>query len=279
MEPAQQGDSEMADYYRFFPALYEVDAAHLTLAAHGAYRRLIDKYMTGRQPLPDNDRAIASLIGCALDEWLAVAAEVRPFFIARKGKLHQKRCDMELSFQDEKSKTRSEVAKKGAEKRWSNDGELELFGCFEHAESNAEGIASECQRRGEEIRGIDSSSNRPSADVVPFRPAMIEEEFGVFWATYPRCVGKRAAEKAYAKARKRATYEAIMAGLGRYCREKAGTDPTYIAHPTTWLNQDRWLDSAQAAPVDDLHNQKSQFRNDPTMWWDQRMGEWRKRMM
>lgn len=118
----------MADYYRFFPDLYEVDTAHLTLAEHGAYRKLIDKYMKARGPLPDNDRALASLIGCMLDEWLAVAPAVRPMFRIVNGKLFHKRCDAELDWQDSRTRIRQEISAKGVEARRKKSNDLPTNG-------------------------------------------------------------------------------------------------------------------------------------------------------
>lgn len=70
-------------------------------------------------------------------------------------------------------------------------------------------------------------------------------EFERFWALYPNKVGKRDAEKAFAKARSRASFEAIMDGLGRYV---AKIDDRPWCNPTTFLNQDRWEDQPAASP-------------------------------
>lgn len=68
--------------------------------------------------------------------------------------------------------------------------------------------------------------------------------FEAFWKAYPRHVGKLAAIKAYAKARRLASAADILAGVERYKRLK----PAYadFCHPATWLNQGRWLDEADS---------------------------------
>lgn len=65
-------------------------------------------------------------------------------------------------------------------------------------------------------------------------------EFDVFWARYPHRVGKLAAQKAFTKARKLASVEAIVQGVDRYIANK----PSYadFCHPATFLNQGRWMD-------------------------------------
>lgn len=69
--------------------------------------------------------------------------------------------------------------------------------------------------------------------------------FDQFWTIFPNKVGKRDAEKAFAKAVKRASLEAILAGVRRYA---AKTDDRPWCNPATFLNQDRWGDQPAAAP-------------------------------
>lgn len=61
-----------------------------------------------------------------------------------------------------------------------------------------------------------------------------------FYAAYPKKVGKLEVERAYARARRNATHDAIMAGLERYKRNLP--ERKFIPHPATWLNKGRWLD-------------------------------------
>jgi hypothetical protein len=66
-------------------------------------------------------------------------------------------------------------------------------------------------------------------------------DFQAFWQSYPRKVGKLAAEKAYEKARKRGvTQQQLLDGIAAYVQHK----PAYadFCHPATWLNQGRWDD-------------------------------------
>lgn len=73
-------------------------------------------------------------------------------------------------------------------------------------------------------------------------------EFEAFWAVYPNKVAKGGAVKSYAKARQRADAETILAGAKRYAAQSRGKDAQYIAHPSTWLNQERWSDQAKPEP-------------------------------
>jgi hypothetical protein len=67
-------------------------------------------------------------------------------------------------------------------------------------------------------------------------------DFGAFWDRYPRKVGKLAAFKAYQKARSQASADEILAGVENY-RAHLPSDAQFICHPTTFLNQGRWMDS------------------------------------
>lgn len=67
-------------------------------------------------------------------------------------------------------------------------------------------------------------------------------EFEQFWANYPLKVGKGAAIKAWLKAVKRATPQIIIEGACRYASDP-NREAAFTAHPSTWLNSDRWGDS------------------------------------
>lgn len=74
------------------------------------------------------------------------------------------------------------------------------------------------------------------------------KEFEAWWAKYPLKVGKLAAEKAYLKARRRASEYELLDGVARYVQWKP--DWMSWANPQTWLNQGRWFDDyAKPAPV------------------------------
>lgn len=66
-------------------------------------------------------------------------------------------------------------------------------------------------------------------------------DFESFWKIYPRKVGKVAAEKAYAKARKSVDHATIMAALGSYT---FSDEIQFVPHPATWLNRGSFLDEA-----------------------------------
>ena len=81
----------------------------------------------------------------------------------------------------------------------------------------------------------------------------IGEDLEVWYQHYPRHVAKKAAKRAYEKARKEASALELLEGIGRYLLTK----PSYADYcfPATWLNQGRWMDDLPAALSSDWQAQ------------------------
>lgn len=91
----------------------------------------------------------------------------------------------------------------------------------------------------------------PSLENRQLEPSLssssVDDGFDLFWSNYPRKVGKGAARKAWKAALKKTSAEMLQecALLYRFTCPK---DPQYIAHPSTWLNAERWLDDMNPEP-------------------------------
>lgn len=70
-------------------------------------------------------------------------------------------------------------------------------------------------------------------------------EFAAFWKVYPRPVGKPSARAAFTKALRTASPDEIMNGLMRYA---FSPDEQRQPHPSTWLNDERWVIEAPRKP-------------------------------
>jgi DNA-binding MarR family transcriptional regulator len=67
--------------------------------------------------------------------------------------------------------------------------------------------------------------------------------FDAFYVAYPRHVARQAAFMAWTKLNPSPELQAsIMAGAARYAQQVKGTEPRFVLHPATWLNQERWTD-------------------------------------
>ena len=82
-----------------------------------------------------------------------------------------------------------------------------------------------------------SSSSSSSKIKKEYTPAFEE-----FWKAYPRRIGKRKAFTTYQQSLKLIDAATIQAKAEVYAKSTRGTEPQYIAHPSTWLNQGRWDD-------------------------------------
>lgn len=81
----------------------------------------------------------------------------------------------------------------------------------------------------------------PVAPALDARPADPLERFDDFWTVVPNKVGKGQARPAWKRAVAKAEPEVIIAGMVRY-RDDPNRDASFTAHPTTWLNGERWND-------------------------------------
>lgn len=109
------------DWYARYVRSWRGGTRHMTYAEKGAYAELIDEYMDTGEPVPDNDRALASITGGTLEEWLEVAPVVRAKFESSNGKLINERCETELYARSMRGASRTKQAKVAARKRWDNN--------------------------------------------------------------------------------------------------------------------------------------------------------------
>lgn len=117
----------------------------------------------------------------------------------------------------------------------------------DEAESDAQGEqpATRARRKEEEIKNSKKEESKESSSADLF-DAWPRDAFEKFWKSYPHKIGKAAAVKAFAAAKRTGvTFERLMFGLERYINEKPPDRPW--CNPATWLNGGRWED--EPAPV------------------------------
>ena len=68
-----------------------------------------------------------------------------------------------------------------------------------------------------------------------------DQIFEKFWKVYPRKVAKKQAAKIFKKIQEK-DHKNLLKGVVLFGEEKKNTDIQYIPHPSTWLNQERWMD-------------------------------------
>ncbi|MFE3973161.1 MULTISPECIES: phage replisome organizer N-terminal domain-containing protein [unclassified Peribacillus] len=67
-------------------------------------------------------------------------------------------------------------------------------------------------------------------------------EFEQFWNIYPRKVDKKKALKSFKTASKIHSLETILSGTQKYAQQVQNTEKQFIKHPTTFLNNDSFID-------------------------------------
>ncbi|MCY1237870.1 hypothetical protein D9M72_505820 [compost metagenome] len=72
-----------------------------------------------------------------------------------------------------------------------------------------------------------------------------DEQFQMFWVSYPRRVAKGAARKAWDKAIKKTTLENMLKAISEYVAKKP--EKIDFKHPATWLNGECWDDEWEPA--------------------------------
>lgn len=66
--------------------------------------------------------------------------------------------------------------------------------------------------------------------------------FEEFWRIYPRKVKKKLALHSWLKIVKVHDPQDVIVGAARYAASRIGEDPQFTAHPSSWLNAERWND-------------------------------------
>lgn len=214
------------------------DTLDLDAKEIGAYM-LILMTMWGRDGyLPNDSKKLQRVARCGRD-WPRVWASIEHYFTVEGDKITQQRLLKEVQ--------------KVASKRQVN------------AQSGARGGRAKSLKNKETgLANARSSLKQPEPYPEPEentpQPPKGDDGFDAFWEKVPRKVAKGGARKAFKAALKKATLDQIVCGMVEYAASVKGKDPQYIAHPATWLNQERWQDEAR--PKD-----TRTFREKPQSEW------------
>lgn len=80
-----------------------------------------------------------------------------------------------------------------------------------------------------------------------------DPDFLRFWKVYPLTVGQGDAENAFARARRVASADEIIAGATKYGAERrAAAQPKFDKQAAGWLDAKRWLDHPEAKPAEPI---------------------------
>ena len=231
-------------YMQLYVSDYLADTAHLNAAQNGAYLLLLMNYWQRGKPLDNTGDRLAFVARMTPEEWEDNREILAEFFWIDGDVWTHARVENDLAKVREKSEQSSNAGQKSALKRKLNERSTES-----EDESNAR--STDVQRS---FNHKDKDKDKDKEDITT--------SFDSFWNVYPIKVGKATAMKSWVKAIKRGTSEIIIEGARRYA-EDPNRDPAFTAHPSTWLNGDRWLDSP--LPQKRLQNGFREQNNTPTI--------------
>ena len=225
---------------------YLRDTEELTGPEHGAYLLLLMHYW-------QKDGVIGSDIGrlarvCRSDEETARFI-LGYYFTLEDGNYKNKRADEEMEKAESRRSSAENNGRKGGRPPKNNPQETaRLCSGFNPL------TGTKPERNPQESSSSSSSSSQDINNTSPAKPSKdkYSESFNQFWEAYPRREGKGQAAKVYAsKIKKGMTPDEIQSRLAVYKAqiEASGTEPQYIRHPSTFLNNlDDYPESARPQP-------------------------------
>ena len=222
-------------YIPLYVADYEADTAHLSLEEDGAYLRLLRLcWRTPGCSVPADPKWIMRKMRVSADDYYRVVEPlIDEFFTRGLDRVFSARLQAESERINDTHKKRSDAGKRGNEKK------------------RALKTNDKVSRPAHATRTITRTIKK---EEEPIGSSMLN--FSEFWDQYPRKVGKQATENAFKKACKRHSPEVVFSGLQchrpsleeRHNAGKTGQQ-NFCPHPSTWLNQGRYLDPVAEAAL------------------------------
>lgn len=212
-----------------YVADYLADTTRLSTVEHGAYMLLIMDYWRNGG-LPADEAKLARIVRMTTAEWLTIRDSIAELF---QDDWKHKRIDDEIEKASAKNDRRVEAGRRGGLAKAASEASNATI-LLEQQPSNALASSSQPESLATNVAKKETRER-----------ALFGSEFeNEFWPAYPHKVGKGDALKAFNRARMRGELRPMIDGLRSYIAGKPADRPW--CNPSTWLNQDRWLD--QPAP-------------------------------
>jgi hypothetical protein len=106
----------------------------------------------------------------------------------------------------------------------------------------------EGQQKVHDIRKKEGKKEKKNIDTSS--SVSLDEEIRQLYMAYPRRVGGKKAHESIQTALKKIPYAELYPKVVAYAASVAGKDKQFIPLPTTWFNQERWIDDVCEAFVD-----------------------------
>lgn len=126
------------------------------------------------------------------------------------------------------------------------------------------------------IYNNNNTKNNNNISVEKENPSQVNKNitlshFPEFWQSYPKKVDKGKALSAWKKlcsrpAKERPMFRQIKRAIKLQKESQRWQDPQFIPHPTTWLNQNRWLDDPQEMKTFNKNNNENNSKQEYDPW-------------
>lgn len=231
-------DTRKLPWMKFYPADWRADPAlrMCSLAARGLWMEMLSIMHEAdpRGSLLINGKTIgtkqlASLCGATHRETIALSKELETagvFSRAEDGTIFSRR----MKRDDEKASRDKANGKAGGNPR---------LNARVNPLDKAQSPKARSQNPDAISQKVPKERTRAGALAAPWTEADRER----FWAAFPNKIGKADAMKAFDKASNKVKPEVLFPALNRYANK---TDDRPFCNPSTWLNQERWLDQPAA---------------------------------
>jgi uncharacterized protein YdaU (DUF1376 family) len=212
-----------------YVADYLADTSHLGAAESGAYLHLIMHYWL-KGGLPNDPVQLAKIARMSLKQFNRALPIIAPFF---NPDWTHNRIDQELEKVKEISEKRRGAVLQRRDRSTTNEPTIvEQLNTHSHSHTDID--------KDNTLKTKLNKINKINKTLTP------SAEFMTFWSAYPNKVKKFEALKAWEKAIKTDDPSTIINGLRNF---KFPDDPQFNPHPSTWLNQKRWLDEPTGSNV------------------------------
>jgi len=227
-----------------------------------AYRRICDMiYATNDKLANDDDRL--GWVTKTGKKWKSIKAtlvNLGKIFITEDNRISNKRCQQTLV----------KSARKMAQKVAAGKASAASGKSLKNLNSHRTDVQTDVRTSVRTNYILKELNTQERGDIPPIPPlppkrridSDADPDFREWYAGYPRKVSRGSAARAYAKARKSASLEDLIAGRDRYAVEVAGRDKELIKHPATWLNGKCWLDETIGETNGKAHQTPTEYHLD-----------------
>ncbi len=253
------------DWFPFYPALFMLKTASMSVEGVGCYVRLLNWAYTVSADLcsvPDDDVVLARIVGLTPKAWSRVRSEVlahwEPLPVRQEKhppdgerRLFNPKLREVVEEQSQRGALNAHRASHAARSRWNSD-------ASSNASSNARRMLQASQKQLQEqdtttkaqhpLPGTSPGTLELAAPLPPTGKASSwwTEQFPVFWAAYPRREARARALAAWKRlGGDAALLAALLDGVERW-RHTDQWQRGIVPHPASWLNARRWEDELHA---------------------------------